>query len=385
MHVPVLRLFRLPRRPAQDGERHATWLELFFDLMFAVALSAVTARLPDSGVPTWTDLGATLGVFFVVLSAWLGQAFYDTRFDPNDVVHRLLVLLSAAGAAAITLGAGDLPAGYLLPVGYLTVRGALIVMYLRVLVTDRSSMDLAVVYLCGFGVSWLLWLTSLALPAPDRPWLWIGALAVDLATPWMGRPWLMHHSVHPTHLSERIAQFTIILVGVALVSLRDALPSSGPTTKMLVAGAAALVVTSCIWWVYTTFLTSQLALPRFGNGSLYAYIHLPLNSGILFAGWALGRVVALTGDRHEETPLVLRSILALSIITWMLGGLAANRFALGLLSRRRLVQTAVGIAAVAAAGLAKDPNRLLVLLALILVGYAAAVTTTIRKSAARSP
>jgi hypothetical protein len=80
---------------------------------------------------------------------------------------------------------------------------------------------------------------------------------------------------------------------------------------------------------------------------------------------------------------MLRLVLALSVITWMLGGLTANWFARGLLSRHRLVQTAIGIALVATAALAKDPNRLLVLLALILVGYAAVVTTSIRRAAAR--
>lgn len=381
MRLRVGRLFRLPRRPDEAAERHATWLELFFDLVFVVALSAVTGRLPDDGEPMWRELGATLGVFTVVELAWVGHAFFDTRYDPEDLPHQFLVLLSVFGAFAITLGANDLPAGDLLPIGYLAVRGTLIVMYLRVLATHRSSRDLVAVYLCGFTVSWSLWLASLGLPPHDRPRLWIAALAVDLATPWIGRRWLLRHPVHRSHLPERIAQFTIIQIGAALVSLRDAVHGP-PSGRTLIAAAAALVVTTSIWWVYTTFLTSQIAIPRLASGTGYVYVHIPIGIGILFAGWALGRVVQLTSEHRQELPATLRLVLALAIVTWMLGGLATAWFAVGVPSPLRFVETGVGVAAISAVALIADPSLLLVLVAVILVGYAAAVAATIRKAAA---
>jgi low temperature requirement protein LtrA len=385
MPITVPRWFLLPRGPDIEAERRATRLELFSDLVFVAALSAVTARLPDNGVATWAELGATLGVFLVVHLAWLGHAFYDTRYDPEDIPHRLLVLLSVAGASAMTLGAQDLPAGDLLPLGYLAVRGTLIVMYLRVLATDRPSRELIIVYLSGFTFSWLLWLTSLGLHPQDRPPLWIAALTVDLATPWVGRRWVLRHPVHRSHLPERIAQFTTILIGGALVSLRAAAPDSGLSNEFLLAAGAALVVITSIWWVYTAFLTSQLAVPRLASGNGYAYIHMLIGAGILVAGWALGRVVHLTNDRDQGLPAMLRLVLALSIITWMVGMLGVWWFAVGV-SPRRTVRTVVGVASVAAAAvLIRDPIVLSVLVALILAGYAAAVTAEIRRTATTRP
>src|SRR5689334_12594070 len=190
-------------------------------------------------------------------------------------------MLAVGGAGAITLGAQDLPAGDLLPVGYLVVRGTLILMYLRVLATDDASRDLVTVYVVGYGVGWLLWLTSLWVEPALRVPLWIVALAVELATPWLGRRWLLRHPVHRSHLPERMAQFTIIQIGAILVSLRDGVPDSGLSGRALGAAAAALVITASIWWVYTTFLTSQLAIPRLASGTGYAYLHVPIGAGIL--------------------------------------------------------------------------------------------------------
>ncbi|OKI65045.1 hypothetical protein A6A27_24855 [Micromonospora sp. CB01531] len=117
------------RAPDEAGQRHATWLELFFDLVFVLATAAVVGRLGHRLVPSPTALLAAGGLFVVLQFAWAGQVFYDTRYDPDDTQHRLLVLVAVAGAGALTLGVAGAPHSVLLPVGYLVVRGVLLLLY----------------------------------------------------------------------------------------------------------------------------------------------------------------------------------------------------------------------------------------------------------------
>ncbi len=370
--------FRLPRMPQPEGERHATWLELFFDLVFVLALSAITARLDTVAVPSWAQIGVALGIFGLVQWAWVGQAFYDTRYDPDDVPHRLLVLLAATGAATIPLGAREVPAGIELPAGYLVLRGALMIMYLRVLVSDPSSREVVVTYFIGFSAGWLLWFASLWVPVPTRPALWITALGIELCTPWLGRRWLIRHPVHRSHLPERIGQFIIILLGASLANLLDAVPLPHPPARTLAAAGLALVVSIGIWWVYTSFLVSRLALRRLASGMGYGYLHVPVGAGILFAGWAMSRVVHFTAGDGHRLPTTLRLVLAASLVTWMLGGLGLQWFSRGALSRRRLIRTATGVVPIAAVGLlVTDPILLLALTATIIAGYAFLITREI--------
>ena len=42
------------RLPSQSGDRHAMWLELFYDLVFAVAVSALGSRLSANVSPLLT-------------------------------------------------------------------------------------------------------------------------------------------------------------------------------------------------------------------------------------------------------------------------------------------------------------------------------------------
>jgi low temperature requirement protein LtrA len=375
----ALRL-RLPGLPGQDQERHATWLELFFDLVFVLALSAVTGRLGTGAAPTAAEIGIALALFALVLWAWIGQSFYDTRFDPDDPPHRLLVFVATAGAGAIALGTHEVPGSLLLPVGYLVVRGALLAMYLRVLAAPGQGRQIATVYLTGFGAGWLLWLGSLALAAAGRPVVWATALVVEMLTPWLGRRWLARHPVDASHLPERIGQFIIILLGSTLTNLRDAVPTSHPPGRAVAAAAVAFVVPICVWWVYTTFLTSRLAIHRLRSGQGYSFLHAPAGAAILFLGWSIGEVVREIAHGSHRLPASLRLVLGGSVVVWLLSGLALHWFAVGSVSRRRIGIVVLGVLPTAVvASVVTDPGLTLVLMAAVLVGYAAAVSRHIRR------
>jgi low temperature requirement protein LtrA len=381
--VDILRL-RHPGGPDLNQERHATWLELFFDLVFVLALLGVTRRLGTNPSPSLLRLGASIGLYVLIQWTWIGQSFYDTRYDPDDTPHRLLVLSATLGAAAIALGVEQVPAGLLLPVGYLIVRGCLFVQYLRVLSADRSSADLVAVYLTGFGTGWILWACSLAFPVTIRPWLWVTALVIELLTPWLGRRWLNRHPVHTTHLPERLGQFVIILLGASLTNIIDAVRVAHPTGKVLGAAVAGFLISITIWWIYTTYVSTRLAVPHLGSGQAYAYLHSPVGASVLFLGWALGVAVHQVALEHPM-PLTARLVLGASILVWMLGGLSLHRFAVGRLPRLRVLVGLAGVTAVLTVTLAVSrPGLLLWLDAAILVAYAIVVSTEIVRVGAGS-
>src|SRR3712207_7580017 len=88
---PYTTLFRSPprlRSAEAEGElRHATWMELFYDLVFVVAVAALSGRLHDDDSLAGILLFA--GLFVPVWWAWVGHTIYSARFDTDDLVHRL--------------------------------------------------------------------------------------------------------------------------------------------------------------------------------------------------------------------------------------------------------------------------------------------------------
>ncbi|MET8529054.1 low temperature requirement protein A [Micromonospora sp. NPDC005172] len=364
----------------EAGERHATWLELFLDLIFVYALAAVTRRLGDDPTPSPSAVLAVLGLFVVVQWAWLGQVFYDTRFDPDDVPHRILVLVALVGAGTITLGVDEVPESVLLPVGYLIVRGVLLLLYVRARPTGPMSRTVTTIYLLGFGSGWLIWLASLAAPTDTRPTLWIVAMLIELATPWVGKRWLNRFPVDDQHLPERIGQFTIIVLGSALASLLFAVPDH-PRPHMIVTAGLAFLVPAAVWWVYTTFVTTRESQRRLRGGQTYAYLHIPLGGALLLLGWALGQMVRLADDEVVRLPMELRLLLAASLTVWMLCGLALhsvwNRPSIG---RLGIAGYGVGSAILITAAV-HGTKLMLALLSVAVVGYAVLLTRRLTATA----
>jgi low temperature requirement protein LtrA len=294
------------------------------------------------------------------------------------------VLATALGAAAMALGVQHVPAGLLLPVGYLIVRGCLLLQYLRVLTVDRSARGLVSVYFKGFGAGWVLWAGSLAFPPTIRPAFWIAGLAIGLLTPVLGRRSLNRHPVHTTHLPERLGQFTIILLGATLTNILSAVPDAHPSGKVLGAAVAAFLLPVGIWWIYITYVSSRVAVPHLGGGQAYAYVHSIAGAAILFLGWGLG--VAVREVRHgHPLPLTARLVLGVSLVIWILCGMGFQRVALRhpLPWQRRLLAIATITAVVVVTLAVTSPGTLLGLTAAIFTGYAVLVTPQIVRVAER--
>jgi low temperature requirement protein LtrA len=119
-----------------NTQRHATWLELFYDLIFVVVISQLAHNL-DLDFSFYGFL-SFLALFVPVWWSWTGAAFYATRFDTDDLGHRLLTLLQMIGAAALAVnvsdGLGKDSTGFAL--SYAAIRVILVVEYMR---TGRSK------------------------------------------------------------------------------------------------------------------------------------------------------------------------------------------------------------------------------------------------------
>src|SRR5919204_3229060 len=193
-------------------ERHATWLELFLDLVFVVAI----AELGTSFAQHVSARGflVYLGLFVPIVWAWAGFTFYATRFDTDDVVYRLLTLLGMFGVAAL---ATTVPAvfdgkanGF--AVAYACIRLVIVALYVRARRHVPKARQLTSWFLLLFSSAIALWFVSLAFAAPWKYVWWGGALALELGAP--PRAWRMMRNapIHPSHIPERFGLLTIIVL-----------------------------------------------------------------------------------------------------------------------------------------------------------------------------
>ena len=277
---------RLRNADDADGERHATWLELFFDLVFVVAIAQLSNAL--SADQTLEGFLVFCGLFLPVWWAWVGFTFYADRFDTDDVVHRLFMLagMFAVGAMASTIpdaanGGGGTAA---FAVAYIAVRVFTIALNARAWLHVPAARPLLDVYLTAFTVAVGLWAVSLAFEGPARYVLWAVAMAIDIGTPLASRARIQRVPIHAAHIPERVGLFTIIVLGETILAVVVGTETATWTLEAGLVAALGFAVGASLWWLYFDYVDETLIRRSVWAGQVYLYGHVPLLIGLTSLG-----------------------------------------------------------------------------------------------------
>ena len=102
---------RVPRLTAVMREvEQVTPLELFFDLVFVLAITQCTALMADN--LTWIGVLEALAVLAVLWWSWVGYAWLTSVVNPEEGAARLVIFAAMAGflvaALCVPQAFGDL-------------------------------------------------------------------------------------------------------------------------------------------------------------------------------------------------------------------------------------------------------------------------------------
>lgn len=336
------RLICPPRlRTAGDtGERHATWLELFYDLVFAVAISELAIGFSaELSMPGFLKF---MALFVPIWWAWVGHTVYATRFDTDDMVHRMwtLALMLTATAMAIQVES-SLKGGYVpFVLAYTAARVCLIMLYLRARHHVSEAQAMSELYITGFSLGAFLWGLSLWTPMPWQAVLWVAGIAVDLATPWLGQRVQRELPLDPQHFPERFGLFTLIVLGVSVLGVIRGVAHVVWSLPHVLTGILAFYLITTLWWTYFTFVDEAELEDTLRSGRSYIFGHLPLLIGLTAVGIGLEHFI-LEASEPRVAPVTLWLMNA-GLALWLAALYALNVASTVCVSRMRLMATYVG-------------------------------------------
>jgi low temperature requirement protein LtrA len=310
-----------------QGERHATWLELFFDLVFVISIAEVAHTLED--YRTLADFLGTAGLFVAVWWAWVGYTVYADRFDTDDVAHRVLVLAGMLAVIAMALSVHDALHGgsARFALAFVAVRGIVLLLNARARRHAAPARPLLNLFLAAFSTGAALWLLSVFVPEPARYVLWGVALVIELSAPWVGRRQIVKAPVHTSHLVERFGLFTLIVLGESVVRVaQGAADVDDWTTSTLAAAVGGFLLVAGLWWLYFDRLDEGVVRSVL-RGLVWNYTHLPLLAGLVSV--AVGTEYAIRdaagGQLERSTTVALGGGTALYLLSTVVIGLAVRR------------------------------------------------------------
>jgi low temperature requirement protein LtrA len=240
-----------------DGVQRASNIELFFDLVYVLAVTQLSDRLRAH--PSVTGALETALLLAMVWLVWSYTMWVTNWLDPDRLAIRLtliaMMLASLVMAAGVTEAFG--------------VRGAWVGDSYAAMQIGRSAV--AALGLRGDPLEsnfqrifvWCLASGGLAIAGGEvhghaRVICWVLAVAIDVLggvlgfpVPGVGRSTTQDWDIEGHHIAERCQAFVLIALGESILVIGEALAELHAVSgQQVVAFVAAFVGAVALWWIY---------------------------------------------------------------------------------------------------------------------------------------
>ena len=346
---------RAVTRDPDEPHRASTPLELFFDLVFVVAVARAAAALHHelAAGHVGTGVAGFAGVFFAVWWAWMNWTWFACAHDADDVPYRLLMLVQMAGVLVLATGVTDVvdhDDWLVVTIGYAIMRVGLAVSWLRVARDEPGQRTRALRYAAGISVLQVLWFLRLLLPDGAGVVGLLVLVVAELLVPVWAERAAGTPVFHPGHIEERYGLFTIIVLGESVLSaatgFQTALDDGGLTLDLFAVGVGALLLAFASWWLYFDH-PGHLA-PTVSTAFRWGYAHVAIFASLAAMGAGLHVATeAVTGHAPARTAALA---VAVPVAGYLLGLVLVMVVTGTSLTSDRVLPKLVGAAVVLVAG-----------------------------------
>jgi len=313
--------------------RHASWLELFFDLVAVAAIQQLAHRLHES--PSLLDVGVFMLLYLAVWLAWSSFTLYANIAGKQTARRAMLAAMFgiAVMAAAVPDASGDRAVVFI--VAYAAVR------FLGARIFQGTGTNLMVWPSVQGMLGVIPWVVSIWVAPPGRYWLWAAGLAIDILVPLVsraenrmprfaqrmiraqaereGRPVPDVDAMLPKaaevdmeHLAERLGLFVIIVLGEAVLQVVTAAADRPWTGGLVAVALAAFALLVGLWWhLFRYGLIAKMPVP----------VAMPLHfvGTVSITAMAVG-LGALVAHPTGHSPDAARWLLCAGLAGWSLAG-----------------------------------------------------------------
>jgi low temperature requirement protein LtrA len=284
------------RPPVRDPEspRRVTLLELFFDLVYVVALALISRALVTD--VSWDRALQSLIMLMAIWWTWAITTLVTDMYDPERPEIKLLIVAVMFGALLMTTAIPEAfgSRGLVFSGTYVAIhlgRGLFLIRQVR---RRPETQRRAARIFVWFAISAVPWIAGGLAHGTAREALWGLALAIDYGgfrlaypVPGLGVVPEAQRNVTAEHLSERYQQFFIIALGDAVLVTGTMFSIGHSEAENIMAFAAAFISTLLLWRIYVhksgELLPSAIQKSRAPSRFLLTapYTHLLMVAGVV--------------------------------------------------------------------------------------------------------
>jgi len=286
-----------------DSERadRVTYIELFFDLIFILALTQLSRYLYEN--QSWTGALESAMLVLALWWVWVFTTWVTNWLDPARLpVRGVIIALSLVGlvmSTSIYESFGD--RGIVFAIAYVSLQlGRTVFMVLALARHDPALHQTFLRMLAWLSVAGVFWIVGALLPLEFRLPFWIAALAIEYLSaslgfrvPGTGKAAVDDWDLSGPHLAERSALFVIIALGESFLVTGFAFVAQESSLSGVLGMLLAFVTAVAMWWLYFDHgeragskAIARASAPGRIARLAYTYVHAIIIAGIVLTSVA---------------------------------------------------------------------------------------------------
>ncbi len=272
----------------ETHDRKISWLELFYDLVYVIAISTITHYVAQQ-----FSINALIDYFYLfvmIFWGWLNGSFYHDLHGTEGLRTKLMTLWQMAIIAALVITLHSQPEKLLFnaTIVILIMQAYITYLWWSVGLYDKEHRRLNRPYTFFYLVSLALIFATLFLQQPYIRLLFYLSLVLNISPPFVSHFLLKTKTGALTlssSMTERLGLFTIIIFGeVVLGVINGTIATHQLDTMVWVQFVLAISIVFALWWLFFTIISDRQCKGGLLNGSLFELLFIPTLIGLGMLG-----------------------------------------------------------------------------------------------------
>ncbi len=306
----------------ENQDRKISWLELFYDLVYVIAISTITHYVAQQ-----LNLNALLDYFYlfvIIFWGWLNGSLYYDLHGNEGLRTKLMTLWQMLIIAALVITLHS-------PASHLLFNATIVLLIMQLYITylwfsvgfyDKVHRRLNRPYTFFYLLSFALIFSTLFLHQPYIRIVFYLTLLFNYVPPFVSYYLLKRRGMELTlssSMTERLGLFTIIIFGEVVLNVTNGVIAVERVTPVVwLQFALAMGIVFSLWWLFFTMISDRKCKPGLVNSSLFQMLFIPTLIGLGLLAAAFSHLFSGAHVAEDQSP-VIKTIFGISIALFMLG------------------------------------------------------------------
>ncbi len=310
-------------------ERKISWLELFYDLVYVIAISRVTHHLashPDTG-----SIINYVYEFAIIFWGWSNGSLHHDLHGTPGIRTRFMTLwqMMAVAALCVALSSPAETVVFRTTVCFAVMQLFITYLWWSVGIYDKNHRRLGRAYTVCYLISFALLIVSFFIPQPYKAILFWLVLFFDYLPPFITYKRLLHRSsdfsLSPS-MVERMGLLTIIVFGECILGIINGIDSYKALNAYIwTCFGLGILIVFALWWIFFALVADSECKPGFLKGQLFMLQYIPTLASLGIVGATFSVILNGVGKKPDDTILMSGYIFIVGLAVFILSVVRLTR------------------------------------------------------------